>query len=360
MVESLMKVTARQTGWIGVDVGTSHVKVVQLTGGRRLPCLAATAIVPRLKAWNIEEMTEDSALSSSGELIAAANLRPDFRGRRVAAALPMSLCQFHQFDRSLSMGSHRDRAVRHALEAANQGPITRMQYAAWPAELDAEGTGPVRTNVLAVPHAWSDQLCEDLAQTGWSCQAIDGLPWALARAVKMVLNEDQQAPWAALDWGYTQATFCVIAEGRPVYVRGLKDCSLRQLFNLITEELLVSEDEALRLLQEYGLAGHEPLEVSRVVEELLAEPLDRLQQELTRTLSHLKGQRRSIVPQGAYLFGGGATIRGLAEHLADKLELELRLWQLDKADSTSDSRSGPPACMFGPAAALSALAWEGK
>ena len=358
MATSLLKMTQRQIGWIGVDVGASHLKVVQLAGGPHRPRLAAVAIVPRSAAWNTTELTEDQALSTAGELGAAFSLRPDFRGRRVAAALPMSVCQIHQFDRSLSRGSHRDRAVLQALEAASQSPVGHLQFAAWPAELDAQRTAPVKTNVLAVPQAWSDQLCEDIAQTGWSCQLIDGMPWALARAVEMVHDGDRETPWAALDWGHSQATFCVVAEGRPAYVRSLKDCSLQQLFHSIMEELMVTEDEALRLVQEYGLSGNEPTEVSKVIEELVAEPLDKLQQELARTLSHIKGQRRTIVPQGVYLFGGGATLKGLAAHLTEKLDLDHRVWQLSDAGSTSNPHHVPHTCVLGPAAALSALAWE--
>lgn len=358
MATSLLKMTHRQTGWIGVDVGTSHLKVVQLTGGPRRPRLATAAIVPRSAAWNTAELTEDQALSTAGELGAALSLCPDFRGRRVAATLPMSLCQIHQFDRSLSRTSHRDRAVLQALESVTQSPAGHLRFAAWPAELDSDRAAPVRTNVLTVPQAWSDQLCEDIAQTGWSCQLIDGLPWALARAVEMVHDGEREAPWAALDWGNSQATFCVVAEGRPVYVRGLKDCSLRQLFHSIIEELMVTEDEALRLLQEYGFSGNEPTEVSKVVEELVAEPLGKLQQELTRTLTHLKGQRRTIVPQCIYLFGGGATLKGLAAHLTEKLDLEHRVWQLPDAGETGNSHFATHTCIFGPAAALSALAWE--
>lgn len=352
MAASLLKMAPRLTGWIGIDVGASHVKLAQLTGGRRQPRLAATAIIPRSAAWNLSELAEDTALSSASELAAAINLRPDLRGTQVAAALPMSLCEVHQFDRTLLAGSHRDRAVRQALEAANQRSAAGLQFAAWPAELDAAGAAPVKTNVLALPQVWADQLCEDIAEAGWSCQVVDGLPWALARAVGMVLEVDRQGAWAALDWGYSQATFCVIAEGRPVYVRALKDCGLRLLLNTVVEELLVSEDEALRLLQEHGLGSSESVEVSKIVEELLAEPLGRLQQEVARTVSHLRGQRRGIVPQGVYLFGGGATLRGLAEHLSTRLELPHRVWRLG-AES-----QGAHECLFGAAVALSALAWE--
>jgi hypothetical protein len=57
-----------------------------------------------------------------------------------------------------------------------------------------------------------------------------------------------------------------------------------------------------------------------------------------------------------YLFGGGATLRGLAEHLTRKLDLPHRLWRLSGA--CEDTKGCPQCCLFGPAIALSALAWE--
>jgi type IV pilus assembly protein PilM len=353
-----MKLSKKQTGWIGVDVGTSHLKVVQLVRGQNGPRVAAAAIVPRSAAWNSSELTENKAESSAEELGTAVSLRPDLQGRKVAATLPMSLCQIHQLDPSVSRSSQPDRAVRQGIESVNQSSAKHLQFASWPAELDHEGKAPVRTNVLAVPQIWSDQLCDDIALTGWSCQVVDGLPLALARAVALVHDGDARTPWAALDWGYSQATFCVVVDGQAVYVRGLKNCGLQRVLDVITKELQLSEDEALQLLQEQGLSEAATTETSRIVAELIGEPLEQLHRELARTITHLQGQRRSIVPQGVYLFGGGATIRGLAEHLTEKLDLEHRVWQFGGSDANGSHVDGLQTCLLGPAVALSALAWE--
>jgi Tfp pilus assembly PilM family ATPase len=270
----------------------------------------------------------------------------------------MSLCQIHQLDPSVSRSSQPDRAVRQGIESVNQSSASHLQFASWPAELDHEGKAPVRTNVLAVPQVWSDQLCDDIAQAGWSCQVVDGLPLALARAVALVHDGNALTPWAALDWGYSQATFCVVVDGKAVYVRGLKKCGLQRVLGSITKELQLSEGEALRLLQEHGLPEAATTETNSIVAELIEEPLQQLRREIARTIAHLQGQRRTIVPQGVYLFGGGATMRGLAGYLTEKLELEHRVWQFGGSDATESHLNGVQTCLLGPAVALSALAWE--
>ncbi|MCG8450536.1 MAG: hypothetical protein MI725_13285 [Pirellulales bacterium] len=354
----MIKLAKKRTGWIGVDVGTSHLKVVQLVRNQRGVRLAASAIVPRTIAWDVGEMDEDRGSSSAGELSAAASLQADFRGRRVAATLPMALCQMHQLAGSLGRDSQRERTVRQSIETTNRRSAAHLQFAAWPAEVASKGSSPVKTNVLAVPQAWSDQLCDDIAATGWSCQLVDGLPLALARAVAMVHDGDPTEAWAALDWGYSQATFCVVVNRRPVYVRGLKNCDLRRMLDSITTELDVSQSEALRLLREHGLPSEKQSEVAEVVWELVSEPVSKLVEEMTRTISHLRSQRRTIAPAGVYLLGGGAALTGIASYLTKKLELEHRLWQLGGKGGNECSSSGLPTCMLGPAIALSALAWE--
>ena len=352
-----MKVATKRNGWIGVDVGTSQVKVVQLVRNQNGFRLAASAIIPRPQAWDVTVLSESEGISSATELTSAINLGAAFRGRQAAAILPMSMCQVHQIDQQLGKSGQREKAIRKAIEMVTRSSADHLQFAAWPAEQDAKRNSPARNNVLAVPQAWTDQLCQDITGTGWSCQLIDGLPQALARAVGMVHQGDRSAIQAALDWGYSQATFCAIVDRRPVYVRCLKDCSLKNLLDSLTTELGISEAEALGLLQDHGLASSESTEVSRLVAELVTPSLARLESELQRTIDHLKAQRRTIVPQGVYLFGGGATVRGIAERLSESLERPHRVWDFGNRQS-ADNSNQPHTCLLGPAVALSALAWE--
>jgi type IV pilus assembly protein PilM len=353
----------RRTGWIGIDIGTSTVKLVQLILSRDRIRIAGSAIVPRHTAWPVVQLSGKQPLSSADEMQVAISLHTGFRGKRAAALLPMAVCDLFSMERPPVRLLEQDRSVRQAIELATQASAAHLQYDIWDAESDPQSKNPPKSNVLSVARDWTDQLCEDVSQSGWWCQTVDGLPLALARAVAMVERNGAQAPVAALDWGYGRATLCIIVEGRSVYVRCLKDCGLHLLMDSLSQSLHVTVEETLRLLQGYGIAVNvdgASQETSELIGDIITPWLARLEEEIKRTISHIQGQRRTINPEKLYLFGGGATINGLAEYLTRQIAIDVKIWQFGAEGMDNSAQPGLPSCLFGPAIALSALAWEPK
>ena len=346
-----------KTGWIGVDVGTSHLKVAQVSRTAGSWRLSSAAIVPRNLAWDPDNLAADKYASTAEELLAAADLRRDLAGRRVAATLPMAVCQVHQVEGNLGSGQIREDKLRKLVESSTCESANHLQCAAWPAESEQNTDAPLKSNIITVPTRWTDHLGEDIARCGWSCQTIDGLPLALSRAVVMTLPAGDSQTWAALDWGYTHATFCVVHQRRPVYVRCLKDCGFRRVLDALVSELGISANEALQLLEKHNLAEAEGDERTRLILDAVSQPLDNFEFEMQRTLSHLRSQRRGIVPTGVFLFGGGSAMCGIDSLLSQRLELDHRVWHLP-TDSESSSSLDQFSNLLGPAIALSALAWE--
>ena len=344
---------ARKTGWIGVDIGTSTVKVVQLGRQNDRLQIAAKAIVPRRRPW--VTLSSSDPLPSADELQAAASFLGDFHGRQTAATLSMSLCDVHRLNRQMGAGPGREAAIRQSIEMATQNSADNWQYDCWSPQPAQEGTGG--TNVLSSLRTWTDQLCEDIATMGWSCQLVDGLPLALARAVQMIQPSASSIPLAALDLGYGEATFCTVVQGEATYVRSLKGCGFERLLQVVSDELNITADEAQRLFQEHGIAAGPTGKLSdtaTLLHELTETFLRELTQEMGRTLAHLKGQRQAVAPEEIYLFGGGATVQGLASELSCSLETSFKVWQFG-----NEAAGDPlPTCLLGPAIALSALAWE--
>ncbi len=355
-------IAPRQTGWIGVDVGNATVKAVQLTRVKNALAWGESVIVPRSSSRADASAGQEEVLSVAEELTVVRSLGGGFRGRRVAASLPMSVCNVHTFDPPRDATREPPRITTRTLETVTGCPAGQLQFATWAAEpATGKDVQQVRTNLIAVATHWPDQLSADIAQAGWSCQVIDATPFCLARAVAMVAHHANETAVAALDWGYRRATFCVILAGRPVYVRCLKDCGLDRLLTVLTENLHVTPNEAQRLLRDYGvgfpIATATP-HAEALIAELTAEPLRQLKEEISRTISHLNCQRRSIVPRQIQLLGGGAAIKGLAAHLASELSVDVHVWRFDGQPSQEVEPAGVPSCLFGMAAALSSLAWR--
>lgn len=354
----MVRLQRKKTGWIGIDVGTSHVKLAQVVRSHKRWQLSAAAIVPRSAGWDGPTVESGKYLASGEEIATAADLRRDLVGKSAAAVLPMSICQTLQVDGALSVAANRQDKLRQLVESATCQSATHLQCAAWHCETPSQGTSPLKTNIISVPQIWTDNLSKEISDLGWTCETIDGMPLALARAVSMVSPRKNSETWAALDWGFTQATFCVVQDRRPVYVRPLKNCGFNQTLQSITSELGIDEKQAVQLLEKHDLSstGNDPH--AQVILDSMAEPLKRIRFEIERTMSHLQTLRRQIVPQGVFLFGGGAAIRGIANLLTEKTALEHRLWQFGINQQTDNQVDAQWTHLLGPAIALSALAWE--
>ena len=354
---SRMKFGQSKLGWIGVDVGTSSLKIVQIARDKQSWGVAASAVVPRQQNWQGDLIAVNEAISSLHEMKAARSLQDGYRGRFVAATLPMALCDVHCLDRALDQESNPQQVLRRTIETATQQSVEHVQCDYWSAP--AAAGKPGWTQALTVPRNWTDRLCEDIAQVGWSCEAIDGTPFAMVRSVGMV--DRSPGPLAALDWGSSRATLCLIDKGQPAYVRCLKNCGLRNLLDALVENLQVTELEAQRLLEDYGLSSivsDDSCEIAKLVQDIISEPISHVVQEIKRSFSHYQYLRREARSERLYLLGGGAMVKGLESFLSTQLEIEARKWQ-SPAEGSSRTTNDPSAdCLLASAIALSALAWE--
>ncbi len=354
-----MRLSKQKMGWIGVDVGISTVKIAQLARTKHGCRLAASAIVPRHSPLQLAEALPKEAVSARDELQAARSLQDGYRGRSVAAALPMSLCDLHRLDRDLNREPNAQNVLRQTIETATQQSVEGLQCDYWSAP--ATESQPAWSQALTIPISWTDQVCEDIAQVGWSCEAIDGQPMAIARALSMVHQGDPSKPIAGLDWGSGRATLCFLENRQPSYVRTLKLCGLGDLLDNLSKNLEITDVEAQRLLEEHGIAGAanaRSTEVSALLTELLSEYLANLVQELERSVAHFQYVRRLPKPKHLYLLGGGAMINGLDAELTSRLNMKTRNWQLPSRNDQEQSVESRAECLLATAIALSALAWE--
>jgi Tfp pilus assembly PilM family ATPase len=348
----------RTTGWIGFDIGCSGAKAAQVVRQGGQFKIRTAAIVPRRERWDAAALTAEEVQSSADELLAAASICDNLSGRNACAVLPMVLCDAVQVDAAVQRQGGAELAA--VVEAELHQSLEGYVLGAWPASLQTE-----KSNVMALPGAWSDQVSADVRGGRWNCRQLDALPWALARAVRMSEGAMSPRTVAALDWGYARATLCLIHDGAPALVRCLKDCGFQDAVAQTASKLRLPESDAEMLLRSRGLgAGHaSPGDIApataaeRIIAEALAEPLDRLERELRRTLSYWQGQTRGVKPEAVVLFGGGGSLVGIEDRLRRALDLDVQRWTLP-LENPADAHRLPPAYMLGPALAASALAWE--
>ena len=344
-------------GWVGFDVGAASVKAAQLVRKNGDYLLRTAAIVPRRQRWDAEALSAPTPRPSADELSAAAALCDRLTRSPAATMLPVAACEVLQMNAVANKRGGGTPDLARAVEAETQNSMRERVLDSW--QVDAEGR---KLNVITAPKSWSDQLSAEVTATGRRCRVVDALPWALARAARLVHDagdDEAKSAFVALDWGYSRTTLVLVDRGVPAYVRVLRDCGYENVLAAVQRELRLDQRDAEMILTRHGFDDGEATNgrCASAIGAILGEPFDRLLAEIRRTFGYWQGLTRGLSPDRVYLFGGGGALRGAERRLSDGLGVDAIGWRLP-FECATDAGALQPACLFGAAAGLSALAWE--
>lgn len=359
-------ILAPRKGWIGVDFGTRALKLAQVERAGAGLRVAASAVMPRTGVSGDSPSSGAQGWHWSGaDLLAALSLNAGFSGRRAACTLPMRFTELHTLAIPPGGEGERRAMIAHELASMRSAGEQDRQFDFWETEPSPAGdlSANENVNVLSVSPAVLARAVENLGEAKLNCQVMDGLPFALARAVQLASSAALSVPVGALHWGFTSATFCVVSDGTPRFTRHLRTCGFASLTEAVREALGVSEDEAVGLLLREGLPSlrcqdARRREIQTVIAEVTANALNEIVEELTRTLSYLRMQYRHLLPERICLLGDGAVLGNVAAVWSDKTGVPVETWQLPLGENHRRHDPEPPPAIFATAVALSALAWS--
>jgi len=352
---------SRQKGWIGVDLGTSAVKLAQVERAGPGLRLAHARVIRRPPPVPAGKEPDDT-LEWWNRALRSQPVRAGFAGRQAACVLPTGRADLRAID--LPEGSEADRRamIANELDVLLGENAGRRVFDFWeirpPGESNLENV-----NVISLPEPEALAVAESLARVGLCCRVLDGLPLAMARAVSLANGADGAAPAAALDWGSASATFSILCGHRPVFTRHLRDCGFAAMPAAVAEALGLSIDDAEQLLATHGVmdpgARQDPLhDVQEAITEVTGGLLNEIVSELNKTLAYPELHRSELVPEKIWLLGGGATVKNVAALLSSRIHVPVQTWDLPYAGLGRSEGFVPPA-MLAPAVALSALAFAG-
>jgi Tfp pilus assembly PilM family ATPase len=358
-------VTFRKKGWIGVDIGTRSIKLAQVEQAATGLRLSDSRVIPRRVPAKGDDTDASCPVRSEQEIRSALSLGRGFSGRAAACALSMRWCQAKSLTVPAGSKAEQRSIVAKELRNRHADGSDEQEFDFWhtgAAETDSEIQSE---NVIAmtIPHRWAVQIADDVRHSGLICHALDGLPLALARAVWMSSASGDDQASVAVDWGFSEATFCTVTGGQPTFVRRLRACGFGSVLQAICRAFDVSLDEAELLVNGSGLPGDEPGQSAKeqfqeVLFEVAADPLSTMVEELGRTLGFLKRSDSAAVPGRMWLFGAGALWKGANEFLSSRINHPVETWSLETAGVHTAAESPVPAEILAPAIALSSLAWE--
>lgn len=358
-----------QIGWIGVDLGTHTVKLAQAERSAEGVRLRRAAVIQRPAPWPESDALGADEPDPSWPEIAAALECGDFHGHSAACLLPMNVCELRGL--KVPQGDEQERRAMIASELADDdaersAPI-EFDYWELGGEKGIETSEGFNVNVLSISRPWIDRVAEDCQKARLDCWAIDGAPLAMARAVALATRDRSNDRLLALDWGFSNTTLSIVGRGRPLYARRLHDCHFQKCLAAIEQSLGVSRDHAQHLVDAHGVlpprdaaaaddSGNRELQAA--VTSAISEIAAALAEQVDRTLRFVESQRRHQHPASLVLMGGGASVRNIGPYLSAALDLPVAPWQLPMDRAIDDMLAGRRAALFGPALALSTLAWR--
>lgn len=311
---------------IGLDIGSSTVKAVQLTRGPRNKIAASTRF-PRTKPdapIAVEELREIRAVLG----------RQGFVGTEVAvAATPEKLMAGSLELPARAPGVPMEQIARAEFARIHKCDVAIAEFGWW--ELPAPARAGRGTAVMAVayPHAAAEQQLSLFDQAGLRVRALDTQASALGRTA--LATAGTQRTLAALDLGWSNATLLLVRDGVAAYERRMPTGGIAKLHGALKSRLQLDAESIDRLLLEIGLAGETTNPDSGEIRAAITLHFDAIVAEVRKACSYAQHQYPGAPVALLCLAGGGACFAGMASYFASSLAVEVRSAEAGYAAASS-------------------------
>lgn len=329
----------RQTvGPIGLDVGATSVRAVQLlwSGGRPRLLAAAERPLPALAGLTAEEAME-ARVEAVRKTLAAA----PFKGRKVVVALGLDQVDIRPMSVPSASAEELDEAVgREAEHLFSYNPDQSVLDYSDVEEVRDGRDRKVKVLAVIASRERVDQTLAWIADAGLRCAALDVLPFAVARLAARVTGGEDGEPVAVVDFGATHASGMILLGGELVSTRNIPlggEYLTRALMDAL--ELDRSKAEALKCSRERDFRlqvaeddeddGEEMrVNAEQALRDILWPKLDPLSQELNKLRSYSSAEMRGAIPLRVIAVGGGAYLEHLPEFVRANASMDVELHEL--------------------------------
>lgn len=310
---------------IGLDVGSSYIKAVQLRSDRDRRTIRSIAVFPRTEP---KESLEQSEVRRIVEVLD----RQGFSGRDCVMTVPPDDVMSETFE----LPPANSGAPLKQIASIEMGRIHScdphgIELAFWPLPVPATAREKDINSVMAVACTTEDaeHLLEVCESEGLSIQALDTSGWALARACAPQ-SVGCDGIYGILDIGWRCTRLIVLYEGVIVYERRLADSGIESIHQKLDQREKDAPGVVNHIIREIGLASVEGLQrprgsIESEVHDVLLEHCERMLVQLAASFSYVESNYANAAASLLLLTGGGAVIPGLASQLAASTDLDIRV-----------------------------------
>lgn len=312
--------------FIGLDIGTSSIKAVELTGGKKPQLMVfADASMPAVTLASESEEDLKTIASSLDKFISESG----FTTRDVVVALPES----QVFTRVVPMPEMTEKELSGAVEweAGQYIPVPLDEvYVSHQILKDHRvqkndgSKGKVNVLLIAAPKIVVDKYVRTLKYAGLEAIAVETETTAVARS--LVGSTAQQYPTLLINIGASTTDLAIVSGGDLRFTRSISTGGTA-LARAISQSLGFEFQQAEEYKKTYGL---EESHLEGKVMEAIKPVFDILINEIKRSIAFYVSHYEDKALKNVILCGGTASLPGIIVYLAAILDLEVQLgnpWQ---------------------------------
>lgn len=326
-----MKIFSSVGEFFGLDIGTTAVRVVQLSGGGDSWNLVKYASVP----VDIKIATSDAAEDQ----------------RRLAEVITTAIGQSGVSTRDVVIGAPSNRMFATVVELPDMPPpelASTIKYQAeqyipmsldeakidW-AVLGKSPRDPAKNEILlaSISNTFSEQRLDMIEGIGLNVIAIEPDSLALCRSL---LSPNAQGATLIIDIGDFSSDIVMTIGDTPRLIRSIPT-GFHSLSKAAVQNLNIEEQQASQFINKFGV---DPTKLEGQVARALDSTLDQFAAEVLKSIKFFQTKYSSTVLSTALLSDYAATIPGIGEYLSKKISLPTQVatpWQRVRVSSNDQA-----------------------
>jgi type IV pilus assembly protein PilM len=296
---------------LGIDIGSSHIKVVQVSRGLR---------VSQMTGYGSARLPMDADPLQVAAALVDLISEQDLESDRYLVALSTNATFLRRLSFPFSAERKIAQVIGFEMEPGLPLPLDEVQVDFVKTEPRPEGTHGVLA--AAFPKGVLDPLLSALQDVGIQPEVVDldgsGL-FFIANQCKQLLPDQ----YVVLDLGHGKTNLLYQNRGKDTYLRSLTmGCGL--MSRNVAEILGTSIDEALEKIVSIDLDEEETSGAQTSAGSAVIGQVELLAREIELSLMGAKVQNRELWPELLLLSGGGSLVKGLPEALEKALGIQVR------------------------------------
>ncbi len=324
LLKTVRKRQARRSGWFGIDIGSSAVKIAKVERYDGQFIVTQKRIVPNNSG--------DPIVNACDSAQAFTNWRSQFTSCPAAITSSLNLDL-----RSLEVPpTERDNV--EAFLANQPGLVgSGITTAVWPTTWNMPANEMLPCHVFGHQQILADEIAHTIHEAGLTPLAMESTPHVLARLPKLN-NWLVSEVHAVIDWAAENPLFVLSRHGEPFYTRLMKRCEFSQLINEVSEKLKLETNDVWQLLSELGRASCDDRRFSKIVttlREVSQITRQHFLSEINKTITYLESQDEQLVPDKIWVVGAGASYPMVSSLIEETTHIPTEIWSLPSEDSSS-------------------------